>query len=164
MKEDIDVTLTDDTITIAGEKKKEEKVSKNNYYRFECSYGSFARSFTLMLFLFEGPTTSLSSRWGVRIHPVRIVSMKCFKSNTRDRPGLILFRSVVGRLPLAWRSIPAQRIPRYHESGFLRHRQHMHSRLPVELLHGAECGQKLSSRRKFSTGTDAENTTNVALM
>jgi HSP20 family protein len=46
-KEDIDVTLTDDTITIAGEKKKEEKVEKKNYYRFECSYGSFARTFTL---------------------------------------------------------------------------------------------------------------------
>jgi HSP20 family protein len=46
-KEDIDVTLTDDTISIAGEKKKEEEVQKKNYYRWECSYGSFARTFTL---------------------------------------------------------------------------------------------------------------------
>ena len=46
-KEDIDVTLTDDTISIAGEKKKEEKVEKKNYYRWESSYGSFARTFTL---------------------------------------------------------------------------------------------------------------------
>lgn len=46
-KEDIDVTLTDDTISIAGEKKKEEEVQKKNYYRWESSYGSFARTFTL---------------------------------------------------------------------------------------------------------------------
>ena len=46
-KEDLDVTLTDDTITIAGEKKKEEEVEKKDYYRWECSYGSFARTFTL---------------------------------------------------------------------------------------------------------------------
>jgi len=46
-KEDIDVTLTDDTICIAGEKKKEEEVEKKNYYRWESSHGSFARTFTL---------------------------------------------------------------------------------------------------------------------
>ncbi len=46
-KEDIDVTPTDDTITIAGEKKKEKEVEKKNYYRWEYSYGSFVRTFTL---------------------------------------------------------------------------------------------------------------------
>ncbi|OPY77934.1 MAG: Spore protein SP21 [Syntrophorhabdus sp. PtaU1.Bin153] len=46
-KEDIDVTLTEDAITIAGEKKKEEEVAKKDYYRYECSYGSFNRTFTL---------------------------------------------------------------------------------------------------------------------
>ncbi|MEW6163240.1 MAG: Hsp20/alpha crystallin family protein [Nitrospirota bacterium] len=46
-KEDIDVKLTDDIITISGEKKKEEKVEKKDYYRVERSYGSFARSFRL---------------------------------------------------------------------------------------------------------------------
>ncbi|MCL5022018.1 MAG: Hsp20/alpha crystallin family protein [Nitrospirae bacterium] len=46
-KEDIDVKLTDNTITISGEKKKEEKVEKKNYYRMERSYGSFTRSFSL---------------------------------------------------------------------------------------------------------------------
>ncbi|GBE01208.1 MAG TPA: Hsp20/alpha crystallin family protein [Nitrospirae bacterium] len=46
-KEDIDVNLTDDTITISGEKKKEEKVEKKNYYRLERSHGSFSRSFRL---------------------------------------------------------------------------------------------------------------------
>ena len=46
-EEDIEVNLTDDTITISGEKKKEEKVERKGYYRHECSYGSFARSFSL---------------------------------------------------------------------------------------------------------------------
>ncbi len=46
-KEDLDVNLTDDTITISGEKKKEEKTEKKDYYRLERSYGSFSRSFSL---------------------------------------------------------------------------------------------------------------------
>jgi HSP20 family protein len=46
-KEDIDVTLTDDKITISGEKKKEEKVERKDYYSLERSYGSFSRSFRL---------------------------------------------------------------------------------------------------------------------
>lgn len=46
-KEDIDVTLTDETITISGEKKKEEEIKKKDYYRWECSYGSFNRTFSL---------------------------------------------------------------------------------------------------------------------
>ena len=46
-KEDIDVSLTEDTITISGEKKKEEKIEKKNYYSLERSYGSFKRIFSL---------------------------------------------------------------------------------------------------------------------
>ncbi len=46
-KEDIEIHLTEDSITISGEKKKEEKVEKKGYYRHERSYGSFARSFSL---------------------------------------------------------------------------------------------------------------------
>lgn len=44
---DIEVNLTNDTITLSGEKKKEEKIEKKNYYRMERSYGSFRRSFAL---------------------------------------------------------------------------------------------------------------------
>ncbi|MBI5049382.1 MAG: Hsp20/alpha crystallin family protein, partial [Nitrospirae bacterium] len=39
--------LTENAITISGEKKKEEKVEKKDYYHFERSYGSFSRTFTL---------------------------------------------------------------------------------------------------------------------
>lgn len=46
-KEDIEVKLTEDTVTISGEKKKEEKTEKKGYYRLERSYGSFTRAFSL---------------------------------------------------------------------------------------------------------------------
>lgn len=46
-KEDLDVKIEEDTITITGEKKAEEKVEKKDYYRLERSYGSFCRSFRL---------------------------------------------------------------------------------------------------------------------
>jgi len=46
-KEDIDVNISDDVITISGEKKSEEKVEKKEYYRLERSYGSFTRTLRL---------------------------------------------------------------------------------------------------------------------
>lgn len=46
-KEDIEITLTDGSITISGEKKKESEVKKKDYYKWESSYGSFCRSFAL---------------------------------------------------------------------------------------------------------------------
>lgn len=46
-KNDIEINLTDDTITLSGEKKKEEKVEKKNFYRLERSFGSFKRAFAL---------------------------------------------------------------------------------------------------------------------
>ena len=46
-KENIEVNLTDHTLTIKGEKKKEEEVKEENYYRCERSYGSFLRSVEL---------------------------------------------------------------------------------------------------------------------
>jgi len=46
-KEDVNVNITENSITLSGEKKKEEKVEKKDYYRLERSYGSFSRSFSL---------------------------------------------------------------------------------------------------------------------
>jgi len=46
-KEDIHVDINDKTVTIHGEKKKEEKIERKNYVRHERSYGSFARTFDL---------------------------------------------------------------------------------------------------------------------
>ena len=46
-KDEIQIDLKDNTLTLKGEKKFEEKVSKDNYIRVERTYGSFVRSFTL---------------------------------------------------------------------------------------------------------------------
>lgn len=48
-KDNIDISLQDNILTIKGEKKEEteEKKDNKNYYRSERSYGSFTRSFTL---------------------------------------------------------------------------------------------------------------------
>ena len=46
-KEDIHVNITGDTLTLSGEKKKEERAERKDYHRFERSYGFFRRSFSL---------------------------------------------------------------------------------------------------------------------
>lgn len=45
--EDIDITITGNTLAIVGEAKAEEKVEKANYIRRERRYGRFSRSITL---------------------------------------------------------------------------------------------------------------------
>ena len=46
-KDNISVNLSDHTLTIKGEKNKEEEVKEENYYRSERSYGSFVRTLEL---------------------------------------------------------------------------------------------------------------------
>ena len=46
-KEDVDINLTENVLTVSGQKKKEEKVEKGNYFRYERSHGSFFRRFEL---------------------------------------------------------------------------------------------------------------------
>ena len=46
-KEDISVQVTDSTLTIKGEKKREEEVKENDYYRCERSFGAFTRAVNL---------------------------------------------------------------------------------------------------------------------
>ena len=46
-KEDINVDLKDDVITISGEKKSEEKTERKDYHRVERSFGSFTRRLQL---------------------------------------------------------------------------------------------------------------------
>lgn len=46
-KDDLTVKVNDNTLIISGEKKKEEKIERDDYYRYERSHGSFYRSFEL---------------------------------------------------------------------------------------------------------------------
>jgi HSP20 family protein len=44
---DLDVTLSDNTLTIRGEKKREQEENGEHYHRIEREYGSFSRGFRL---------------------------------------------------------------------------------------------------------------------
>jgi len=46
-KEDIDIQIEDNTLTISGERKIKEEIKEENYYKIESSFGSFSRSFSL---------------------------------------------------------------------------------------------------------------------
>lgn len=46
-KENIDLTITKDSLTLKGEAKKEEEIKEEDYYAAEISYGSFARTIAL---------------------------------------------------------------------------------------------------------------------
>lgn len=46
-KEDIDVRVEDHRLTLRGERKEEKETKNEDYYRRECSYGSFTRSLVL---------------------------------------------------------------------------------------------------------------------
>jgi HSP20 family protein len=46
-KEDLDVKVENNTLTLHGEKRRDESVQDENYHRTERHYGSFTRSFTL---------------------------------------------------------------------------------------------------------------------
>ena len=44
---DVDISITGDMLTIAGEKRSDSEVKKKGYYYSESSYGSFSRSITI---------------------------------------------------------------------------------------------------------------------
>lgn len=46
-KEDLDISVTDTTVTIKGSTKREEKEEKGDYYRCEIASGAFARTVSL---------------------------------------------------------------------------------------------------------------------
>ncbi|MBE0427964.1 MAG: Hsp20/alpha crystallin family protein [Nitrospirae bacterium] len=82
-KEDIDVSLTEDAITISGEKKKEEKVEKKDYYSLERSYGSFKRSFSLPA---EVQTEKASAKFKDGILEIRIPKTEEAKQKEKKIP------------------------------------------------------------------------------
>jgi len=46
-KEDVDVKVDGNVLTISGERKLKDEVKEEDYYKVESRYGSFSRSFTL---------------------------------------------------------------------------------------------------------------------
>ena len=45
--DDLDITIANDMVTIKGERKKEEKISAEDYFYQECYWGAFSRSVIL---------------------------------------------------------------------------------------------------------------------
>ncbi len=46
-KDDVNITLENNVLTISGERKFEKDAKKDNYHRIERAYGAFSRSFSL---------------------------------------------------------------------------------------------------------------------
>jgi HSP20 family protein len=46
-KEDVSVTVENNTLTLSGERKADTEVRKEHYHRIERSFGNFSRSFSL---------------------------------------------------------------------------------------------------------------------
>ena len=46
-KEDVQITLENNILSLSGERKFEKETEEENYHRIERAYGSFSRSFTL---------------------------------------------------------------------------------------------------------------------
>ena len=46
-KEDVDISIDKNILTIKGKREIKKEEQKDDYYRVESSYGTFARSFTL---------------------------------------------------------------------------------------------------------------------
>ena len=53
-KEDVNVSVENNILTLRGERKFSEETKKENYHRLERSYGEFSRSFTLPNFVDAG--------------------------------------------------------------------------------------------------------------
>lgn len=47
MKEDLDVRVEGNVLTLRGERRRDQAISEESYHRIERSYGAFTRSFTL---------------------------------------------------------------------------------------------------------------------
>jgi HSP20 family protein len=46
-KDEVDISVDNNTLTIKGERKMEKEVKERDFYRMERSFGTFSRSFTL---------------------------------------------------------------------------------------------------------------------
>jgi len=77
-KEDVSVTVENNTLTLTGERKLDSEVKKEQYHRLERAYGSFSRSFSL-------PTTVDTGKIGAEFkHGVLTVRLP-FREEAKPR-------------------------------------------------------------------------------
>ncbi|RQW77057.1 MAG: Hsp20/alpha crystallin family protein [Geobacter sp.] len=82
-KEDIEINVKENMITISGEKKGEEKVERKDYYRLERSFGSFSRHLHLPTDI-QADKAKATFRDGVL--EVRIPKSEAAKQQTKKIP------------------------------------------------------------------------------
>lgn len=68
-KEDVTITLEDGDLVLKGERKEEKEVKEENFYRAECSYGSFYRRLPLT---FKGDPTRIDAKFTDGVLEVRL--------------------------------------------------------------------------------------------
>lgn len=76
--EDLDISVTDDVLTIKGERKRNEKIEEADYLVQECYWGSFSRSYILPVAV-DAENASASIKDGV----LTVAVPKEAKSKTR---------------------------------------------------------------------------------
>ncbi|MCX6811336.1 MAG: Hsp20/alpha crystallin family protein [Candidatus Berkelbacteria bacterium] len=64
--EDLDISVTDDVLTVKGERKQDEKIENENYLVQECYWGSFSRSYILPVAV-DAENASASIKDGVLV-------------------------------------------------------------------------------------------------
>ncbi len=82
-KDDIDVNIAGDTVTISGEKKAEEKVEQKDFYRLERSFGSFTRKLRLPA---ETQPDKAKASFHDGVLEVRIPKTEAAKEKTKKVP------------------------------------------------------------------------------
>lgn len=82
-KEDLSVNITDSTVVISGQKKKEEKMEEKNYYRLERSFGSFSRSLHMPA---EVQTDKAKAKFKDGILEIRVPKTEEAKSKEKKVP------------------------------------------------------------------------------
>ncbi len=78
-KEDINVSVMGDTLTISGERKTENNVKEENYFRSEMSYGKFSRMITLPSEVDAGKVKATYENGILEINAPKVESAKAKK-------------------------------------------------------------------------------------
>jgi HSP20 family protein len=82
-KDDLKIDITENVLTLSGEKKKEEKIERDDYYRYERSFGSFCRRFELPGDL---DTEKIKAHFKDGVLEVRIPMLKTAEKKRRKIP------------------------------------------------------------------------------
>lgn len=76
--EDLEIAITDEVVTIKGERKRVEGINNENYFAQECYYGAFSRSYLLPI-----AVDSDSAKANIKNGILTIIIPKQEKSKTR---------------------------------------------------------------------------------